>query len=106
MRAGLLRHRLTILNPTDVSSSWNSTETTWTTYATVWGSIEPISGREYYEAEQVQSQVRHMIIIRFIHGVTPNMRISFEGRTFKIIAAINPIERGRKLEITATEATD
>lgn len=106
MRAGQLRHRLTILNPTDVMSSWNSTETTWTTYKTVWGSIEWLSGREYTEASQVQSQARGIITIRFLKGVTPNMRISFEGRTFKIIAAINPIERGRKLEIQVTEATD
>ena len=105
MRAGLLRHRMTILNPTDAAASWNGS-TTWTTFATVWGSIEWLSGREYYEAAQVQSQVRHTITIRFLKGITPNMRISFEGRTFKIISAINPIERGRKLEITVTEATD
>ena len=106
MRAGQLRHRLKILKPTDVAASWNNTETEWTTYATVWGKIEWLSGREYYEANQVQSQNRCIITIRYLRGLTPNMRIEFEGRTLKIIAPINPKEMGRELEITATEATD
>ncbi len=106
MRAGQLRHRLKILKPTDVAASWNNTETTWATYATPWGKIEPMSGREYYEAAQVQSETRYIITIRYIRGLMPNMRISFEGRIFKIIAGLDPKERNRKLEIIATEATD
>jgi len=102
MRAGELRHRGTLQRKSD-SSTWG-TSGTWTTYATVWVKIEPTSGREYPEGRKIQAETTHLITMRFIHGVHPDMRFLFEGRIFKIVSAINVQERSRELMLECTEA--
>jgi len=75
----------------------------WSTFATVWAEIEPISGREYIEGRQDRGELTHVVTIRYLAGVRPDMRISFEGRYLKIAAVRNPEERDRSLELDCTE---
>ena len=103
MRAGELRHRITIQKPDDAASSWGG-DRSWHTYATVWASIRPISGSERISLRQDIGEITHIIRCRYIQGVTPAMRISFQGKTYSIESP--PMDIGSRhieLEMEAKE---
>ena len=105
MRAGLLRHRLALQSATEADSGTGSgqLDKTWTTYATVWGSITPLSGRELTEQQQVISEVTHKARIRYRSGVTSEHRIVWDSRTFEIDNVLNWSERNIYLDLMIKE---
>lgn len=54
MNIGKLRHRITLQRQINAQNDYGAVVTTWQGIATVWAEIKPISGREYFEASQVQ----------------------------------------------------
>ena len=102
MRAGQLRHRVTIQSPTE---DIHGGPTTWADTETVYARIAPIGGREFFLAQQVQADVTHRIVMRYGPVVTPKHRLMFDGRYFDIRAVLNREERNRELELICTERT-
>lgn len=82
---GRLRHRVTIEAPVFETQPDNSQKIAgWTELDTVWAEVSPLSGREFWDAAQVQSQVTHTIRIRYIAGLTPRHRCLWDQRMFNI----------------------
>lgn len=75
MRAGDLRHRVTIQAATEIQDAYGEAIPTWTDVSTVWASVEPLSGREYLAARQEQQEVRTRITIRWRPGMKPGNRV-------------------------------
>jgi SPP1 family predicted phage head-tail adaptor len=75
MRAGKLRHRLKIQSKTTALDSFGGGAATWSTFANVYGSVEPLTGRERFDAQQVNPEVNHVVRIRYLDGVVPEQRI-------------------------------
>lgn len=88
MRVGKLRHRLVIQTYTDAVNAYGEPSRTWTTFATVFADIRPVSGREYLASDKVQAEVSTVIVIRYLDGLLPKMRCTNAGRTFEIVAAL------------------
>ena len=110
MRAGNLRHRLTIQKPTEVSDGMGGVTTTWSTLITIWGAIWPLRGQEYMSAMQTTSEVTHKIRIRQLptnkrSDFSSKCRILFGSRYFEIESIINPDERDIYLELMCKEIT-
>jgi SPP1 family predicted phage head-tail adaptor len=103
VNAGALRNRVTLERSGD-PSNWGVTAA-WSTFATVWAKVEPVSGREYVEGRLIQSELTHKVTIRYLSGVKADMRVNFEGRYLKIFAVRNVGERNRELELDCTELT-
>lgn len=104
MRAGQLRHRITLQTPTESTSTSTMGRTpTYADTATVWASVEPLSGNEQWRAKQAGTVVSHRIIIRYMAGVTSAMRVKFGSRYFGIESVINENERNQMLELTCKE---
>lgn len=104
MRAGELRHKVIIQKISDNVNSFNQPdEDDWVDVATARAAINPLSGREFFAAEQNNSEVTHKVKMRYIAGVLPNMRIKFGTRYFGIIAVLNVEERNRELQIMCKE---
>ena len=90
MRAGLLRHRITLQAPMHQPGEWGGADATeWQDVATVWAAVEPIAGREFFAAAQAQSEVTHRVRIRCRSGVRADMRVSFGGRVLTIDAVLS-----------------
>jgi SPP1 family predicted phage head-tail adaptor len=102
MRIGDLRHRITIQQLTPTQNGLDSTEVP-ADFATVWAAIEPLSGREYFAAQQVNAEVTCRIRMRYLAGVTPSMQVKFGERTFAIESVINVEERNRELQLMVKE---
>lgn len=107
IRAGKLRKRIVIeqlLASDGTTNAFNeSTTTAWTTYTTRWGSMEPLSGRELYQAQDVNPDVTHHARFRYVPGLTPKMRCRIGTRLFNIESAINIEERNREHVVVCKE---
>lgn len=103
MQAGKLRHRVTFQNPPTAQNSTGQVTGSYTTLATRWGSIEPLSGRELVNAQQISAEVTHRIRVRWLSGIAPKVRAVFGSRNFDILSVLNPEERKRELELLVRE---
>lgn len=103
MRSGDLRHRIEIQAPGTTQNDYGEILPAWSHFASVWAAIEPISGREYFAAQQMQAEVSHRIRIRYISGVVPTMRILHGLRVFSIESVQNRDERDRELVLLCAE---
>lgn len=103
MRLGPLRHRVTFEKRKTGRDEFGQPLEGWDVVATLWASVEPISGRELMSAQQVQAEVTHRIRCRYRAGLEASQRIVYDGRPFDIQSVINPREIGASLEILANE---
>ena len=77
----------------------------WLDAFAAWAAIEPMMGREYFAAAQIQSDATVRIRIRYRTGVTPKMRVRHVAERgsptlfeyYEIESVISPREEGREL---------
>lgn len=110
MRAGNLRHSISVeTNTISVDANGDRTES-WATFLTCWASIETGNGREFFAAKQTIADLTHTIRMRYVAALAPDMRIKYVDkknadatRYFNIRAILNPDERNEMLTLQATE---
>lgn len=77
--------------------------TTFATYATVWGSLWPVSAKEVVQNNQTIGTITHRSRIRFRRGVKMAHRIKFKNRYFNMVSIINPEECNEWLDLLCKE---
>lgn len=97
-----LRHRVTIQTATIT----NDVEAWADTYTSVPAAVEPLHGKEYWEAQKISAEVTVRITIRYRSGILPTMRVKWGDRIFRINAVLNINERNRELQLMTTEVID
>jgi SPP1 family predicted phage head-tail adaptor len=103
MRIGELRHRVVLQKKEITEDELKQQSEVWTEITTIWAAIEPLSGREYFAAKQVNAEISARITIRYRKGITPDMRMVFDGRVFEVISIVNPKERCGSLVLMCRE---
>jgi len=103
MNPGQLRHRITIQDLTSTVDAYGSPTDAWTDICTIWAGIIPLSGRSFFEAEMVNSEVSHKINIRYRTGIKPDMRVKYGTRYFQIISVINFQEANADVQLMCKE---
>lgn len=103
MRAGWLRHRIALQTATPTQNAVGEPVDAWATTATVWGSVEPLRGREYIDQATAQAAVTTRIRIRYRSGVTPQMRATWDGHTYDIQAVVEVKTQRKELELMCNE---
>ena len=103
MNIGKLRHRVKLQGLTENQDGYGQAVKSYTTYATVWASIEPLSGREIEHAKQITAETNYRITIRYNGNVKATDRVAFGDRTFEITAVVNPEERNEYLVLMCSE---
>ena len=103
MNIGKLRHRITLLRQVNEVNDYGASTQTWKRVATVWADVRPLSGREYFSAQQVQSEVTTQIWLRYIEGIKPTMKVKFGKREFEILSVLNAQERDVSLQLMCKE---
>ena len=104
MRAGMLHHRVTLQRFQQGQDAYGGPVETWEDVATVWASLEAMSGREFFASQQAQSEVTQRIRIRYRPDVTADMRVIHNGKVFNIVAPL-PDNRGRELVLMCREVS-
>ena len=108
LRAGVLNRRIRIQTPSATLDAFGIPVPGWTDLLTVWGSVEPLVGRELFNAQQVASEVTQRITIRFNALLTDTRlvatyRVLYAGRAFNIHAVMNEEEANATMVLLASE---
>jgi SPP1 family predicted phage head-tail adaptor len=103
MNAGELKQRITIQQAVETSDSEAVTVTAWNTFTTVWAAVEPLSGREFFNAQQLNSELTTRFRIRCQSGITTKMRILFDARVFNILSVIDIKSAKKEMHLMAKE---
>jgi SPP1 family predicted phage head-tail adaptor len=108
MRAGKMRHLVTIQRQTGARDTTGNETDTWSTFATVWVHIEPYvgsarAGREEFAGNQMVGLDYTRFHLRYLAGLAPKDRILYGTRIFDIQAVNNRDERNFELELIAKE---
>lgn len=75
MRAGKLNRRVTIQERVETQNTTGEVVWSWRDVCAVWAEISGVSGREFFSAQQIQSNVTHMVLIRYRTGIVAKMRV-------------------------------
>ena len=110
VRAGDLRHRVSLQKTVVTRDDYGEQIETWTTYATVWARISPLRGQELIQAQQVHAEATHEVELRYRHSSTSNTlnisqvdRILFGTRILEIVNLLIPDERKRNYILLCKE---
>ncbi len=88
MRAGKLDKKVVIKQKQVVRDSFGQESITWAVFATVWGDVKDLSGKEYVAAAAVKNPVTTEIRIRYTAGVLPAMRAEIGAVVYNIKAVL------------------
>ena len=93
MNAGAYKEKITIEKSTMTSDAIGNHLTEWLEYYSGYSYVNNLSGSEYYEAAQTQSQETVMFILRYnrlLDGMdSKNYRVVFRGHYYNIIGVDN-----------------
>jgi SPP1 family predicted phage head-tail adaptor len=85
---GKLRERVTVQIASGATNALGETVLTWNNSSAVWASVEGVSAREALISGQQETTVSHRVRLRYLPGLTQNMRFSWRSRTLDIISLL------------------
>lgn len=105
LKSGIMDQLATIETPTEGTNSIGEPTFTYSTFATRWIALLPLSGAERVASMQNEGTVTHRVRMRYTAGLKSKMRLVSDGRTFEIDSVV---ERGRREEheLLVTEVVD
>ena len=103
MQAGELNKRGTIQYPSKSKNTFNEDIETWTDLATVWCSIEPVSGSEKWLQQERVSEATFKIRMRYRSDVNERMRMKYKNRYLQFLSVLNLGENSIELLSPAKE---
>ena len=103
MEAGKLRQRVILQSFVATRDAYGEPIETWSTVVTLWGAVEPLTGREFYQAQQVNAEITHKVRIRYRTLTNSRMRFLLGTRIFEILYIVNENERNRELIMLCKE---
>lgn len=101
--AGILDQRLTLQQRAAGQDALGDASGAWQDVATVWGGAQPIRGREFFAAGQMQAALDVKFTIRHRADVLPTWRVLWRGVPHEIAAPpIDVSGRREYLELMCT----
>lgn len=106
INAGEMRTKITIQQLTESQGPQGEVVETWTDYRIAWAALRPL--REF-EQEHTKARVgvtRYRVVMRWVPGITPKMRIMLNNSVdLRIIGAVNHEQRNQLLFLDCEEYT-
>lgn len=106
MRAGILRHRVSLQSRSETRDAMGGTTFSWATYATRWARIETTGGAESPVGVGVASETTHTVTMRYdstLSAVVPRDRVLFGSRVLDVVAVVRDEQRPITLMLTCKE---
>lgn len=92
---GKLRERVTVQIASGTTNALGETVLSWSNSTAVWASVEGVSARESLAAGQQEITITHRVRLRYLSGLTQNMRFAWRSRTLDIVSLL---EHGNRSE--------
>jgi len=99
--AGKLRERVTVQIASGTTNALGETVLTWADSTAVWASVEGVSARESVNAGQQDVSLTHRVRLRYLPGLSANMRFSWRSRTLEIVSLLEHNNRSEHEAICA-----
>lgn len=106
MNIGRMNKRITFEKITESEDELGQMCQRYEAVRTVWATITPTRGGEYYEAQKLREELTFKIYVRYLPGITADMRIRYKEKHFGIKSVIDIGYEHRTLEIMCTEYID
>ena len=106
IQIGKLNKRITFMGFDDAEDEMGQETQSLTEIKTVWASLYPVRGVEYYEATKLRSKTTYKCYVRYIPGITTNMYIRYKDIMYTIESVIDVDFEHKMLEIYCTEHTN
>jgi SPP1 family predicted phage head-tail adaptor len=103
LKSGQLDRRVKLQTKGVTQDSYGGAVVTWSDTATVWAAVEPLQGREFFGAQQIDSEITIRVRIRYRAGVVPAMRVLYGSRVLDIRSVIDPKDRHEELQLMCSE---
>ena len=103
MRAGQLRHRLTVQNAPTTTDALGGQSHAFSDGLSFWARVVPAREEELQNANQTKAKITHKITVRHRTDITPTSRLKFGTRVFEVVQVLNREERDQQLDIMALE---
>lgn len=105
MQSGKLRERVAIQSKVVVRDGFGSEVVTWTVHSTVWADVRSTDGSEQVESsvDQVVATISHSVLIRYMAGLSPSMRVVWQGKVLQILSIVKNDNRQRQLILKCSE---
>lgn len=105
MNPGEMRERVTVQIATGTTNALGEQVLSWSNSSAVWASVQGVSASEALAAGQQEVQITHRVQMRYLPGLTQNMRFAWRGRTLDIVSLLE--QQNRSLhEVICTESRD
>ena len=92
------RYKIDFLKRVDGYDDYGEPIDDWQPFKTgIWASKEPLLGNEYFNALTTNTKVEVKFNMRYVEGITNEMRIRHDGKVYEILSAINVKGLNREL---------
>jgi SPP1 family predicted phage head-tail adaptor len=95
---GKLRERVTVQVASGSTNTLGETVLAWSNSTAVWASVEGVSAREALAAGQQETTITHRVRLRYLPGLSQQMRFAWRSRTLNIVSLL---EYGNRSEHVA-----
>ncbi len=85
MEIGELNRRIEILKYFVVRDEYGGEDGQWLPVAKVWAKVEPVSGTEYFTAQQISAETVTRITVRYFPWIDVMNRIRYGTKVYEII---------------------
>ena len=102
--AGKLRDRITVQIASGSTNTLGETVLSWANSTAVWASVEGVSAREALTFGQQETSVTHRVRLRYLPGLTQQMRFSWRSRTLNIVSLLEYGNRSEHVAICEEQA--
>lgn len=104
-RVGELRHPATIEEFVEDTDEYGNPIETWDKIADTWGGFESLTGREFWDAKQAQSEITGKFKTRYVSGVEgkKELRIKLYNRELQVESVFDPDGKQRELHFMIKE---
>lgn len=79
-----LNQRIVIERRVKTENTRGEVTYTWEIFATVWAQANPLRGRDYFAAAQLQDEITTRFRIRYRTGIDSSMRVVWKGGYYDI----------------------
>lgn len=101
---GEMNRRIKFQSRQETDDGYGGKTIVWLDHASAWAKVEPLSGREYFDAHQTQADVSHRVTTRFRGGIDETMRIVCGEKMLEIESVLDVESAHQRLVIMAREA--
>lgn len=103
MNPGKLNKRVILQSFQTVKDEEGIPTQQWSNTMSLYASVEPLTGREYWLAASTESQNSLKITVRYKKGISSDMRLVYNAKNYDIKSVIDPNEAHKELVLMCVE---